>query len=337
MSRFTAGIRFEVLSQALAMAEDRDGAPLADIAAEIGRSHDDLWSVLAPIFYLEPVDRGEPLGFELARAVWLEPDLAGDQSPSPETRLVVETNWWRDLAQPSLAESVTLYVLATTVLARGDGSDELATAAHKLAGRLRADVEVHESDETSMVTTLESFCERREAALCRIEGRTGTLATMGEVLDIHAVFRSGDSWVALCGRKPKGDLLALDRDRTEDWQDRRLTPVPVERFLSAAPTGQRFDLIDMGELPAGVVLTEKPLVVTLDIDTDAQSVLDDFQIERADPKPNGRMRVKFEVWGETELKTVLLRLGDRGQLIEPPELADLGQRVARETLSLYDA
>ncbi len=340
MTRLAASVRFDYLSRALAIAEDREGAALAEIAAELGCTHDDLCTVLAPVFVVEPVERGEPLGFELAHAVSFEPYPDEEAPPSPETQLVVETNWWRELARPSPAESVTIYLLAATVIAMGGGSDSLATAARKLAGRLRADVEVHEDNQPPMAAKLERFSDRRELAHCRIEGEFETLGPLEGPIEVHAVYRSGDQWLALY-RAPHGlespRFRGQEHPGESDPSNREdLESIPIDRVLSADPTGETFERDDIDELPAGLVVTHEPLRVVLEIDQECLSVLDDFRIERSDPLSNGRVRVTVEVWGETELKTVLLRLADRGQVVEPPELTDLGERVAREILDLYD-
>jgi len=340
MTRLTAGKRFDILSRALAIAEDRDGAALAEIAAELGCTHDDLCAVLAPVLAVEPVDRGEPLGFELAQAVSIKPYPDVEEPPSPDARLAVQNNWWRELAQPSLSESVTLYLLASTVLARGGGSDSLRTAAHKLAGRLEVDIKVHEDNQPPMAAKLEQFSERGEIAKCRIEGEFLTLGPLEGSIEVHAVYRSGDQWVALY-RAREGLVSPRLRRRLRSADShpvsrRGLDSIPVDRVLSAEPTGETFERDDIDKLPAGLVVTHEPLRVLLEIDPECLSVLDDFRIERSDPLSNGRVMVTVEVWGETELKTVLLRLSDRGRLVSPPELAGLGERVAREILSLYD-
>ncbi len=76
-------------------------------------------------------------------------------------------------------------------------------------------------------------------------------------------------------------------------------------------------------------------VAHLAVDDDAVWITEALLNSTAEPLPDGRTRVTLAVASTVWFGRLLLRLGPHAEVLDPPELAEVGRQAARQLLARY--
>lgn len=319
MPRLTAARRLSIMSAALALGEDRSAAgqqsiSIADIAAELNEDPEDVRESLEPLVWIE---MKTPEGIvDLLDAVRLDGDL-----------LTVEQAWWRRLAVISPAEAARLYAKAAAAASlEPEESIHLSTALAKLR-RIVGEITVVEGDRPPNVEVLRKARDEGQPVVVNIEGRDRTVVTRGATFRVLSVYRSANEWMATLASTSHNEDLELSGGDA--------ITVPVRRLLAVIPS-----LSDRPQPESGPSVFDfgEVIEVTVEYPIDRDWVLDPYSPTKAETSIERDTRIaSVDVWGTTELKTLMLRLGPNARIIAPEELEGVGPEAARELLHLYES
>jgi proteasome accessory factor C len=110
----------------------------------------------------------------------------------------------------------------------------------------------------------------------------------------------------------------------------------VDRILSAEETGEHFTPVSVAVPPSPFTPRQDDVrLVTLVLPQSARWVTEVYEVSESRPRPDGRLEVVLGIAGEAWLERLLLRAGPEAEVIDPPELADLGPTAARRLLTRY--
>lgn len=222
------------------------------------------------------------------------------------------------------AESLALLASGMTVLAAGQGSDELASAVEKLGAALLPDGDdalvVDMDAEPELAQTLRTAAV--EGKVVRIE-YTGLARGEHTVRDIEpwTVYASMGNWYvgAHCRRAVGERVFRLDR---------------IQR---AELTGESFEVPDPIPVPPdGYVATEDDVVATIELRTPALWVLEYYRLEVVE-RTDDRVVVRFSTYEPQVAAQLLLRLGAAATLLDGPEVSAALDRLRTSLLARYDA
>lgn len=317
MPRLTAARRLAIMSAALAFGEDRSAAgqeyvSIADIADELNEDPEDVRESLEPLVWIE---LKTPEGIvDLLDAVRLEDD-----------RLIVEEAWWRRLAVISPAEAARLYTKAAAAASLEPAeSIHLSTAMAKLR-RIVGEITVVEGDRPQNVEVLRRARDEGQPVVVNIEGRDRTVVTRGATFRVLSVYRSGNEWMTT--------LASMSQNEELDLSGGDAITVPVRRLLAVIPS-----LTDRPQPESGpsVFDFDEVVEVTVEYPIDRDWVLDPYSPTKIENSTERETRIaSVNVWGTTELKTLMLRLGPEARVLAPENLQAVGSEAAREILDLY--
>ena len=224
-------------------------------------------------------------------------------------------------------EAVALHLTGTALLGTPgfEKADALRSAMEKLAGAL-PDAglagAVQPADADRPVGALEIV---RRAVNERLRLRIDYYsAARDEVttreIDPEHVFTAIGHWyvVAWCHRVDGERLFRTDRIR------------------AAEPTGERFE-------PRGLVGAGRPLYsgsaqdlqVRLRLAPEARWVAEYYEVDEV-REVRGGLEVRLPTTDLAGVAKLLLRLGDRAEVLDPPELRETARRAAEAALALYD-
>ncbi|MEX2279395.1 MAG: WYL domain-containing protein [Acidimicrobiia bacterium] len=222
------------------------------------------------------------------------------------------------------AESLALLAAGMTVLASGQGSDELGSAVDKLGRALLPDADemlfVDMDAEPELAETL------RKAA---VEGRvveieyTGLARGEHTVRDIEpwTVYASMGNWYvsAHCRRAGGERVFRLDRVRRAAVRD--------ETFEPPSPRP---------EPPIGYVATEDDVVATIELRRGALWVLEYYRLEVVERSEDSAV-VRFSTYEPLVAAQLLLRLGPNATLLDGPQVAASLATLRTSLLTRYSA
>jgi proteasome accessory factor C len=229
-------------------------------------------------------------------------------------------------AAPNLTAAESLAVLSAgmTVLASGQGSDELASAVDKLGRALLPDAD------DMLIVDMDAEPE--------LAGRLRDSAAHGRVVEIEytglargqhtvrkiepwIVYASMGNWYvqAHCQRAGGERVFRLDRIRRAE--------VTEERFIPPSPRP---------EPPTGYVATEDDVVATIELGRGALWVLEYYRLEIV-KRDAERAVVRFSTYEPLVAAQLLLRLGPHATLIEGPEVANALDTLRTSLLTRYSA
>lgn len=120
----------------------------------------------------------------------------------------------------------------------------------------------------------------------------------------------------------------------ESGHDRRFR---IDRFLSAAPTGEAFAPRAVDPPDSAYTPGEAAVAVTVALPATAGWTVEAYPARDVRERPDGRIEATFDVVGETWLGRLLLKAGPGAEVLSPAELAGAGQAAARRLLSRYPA
>lgn len=121
-----------------------------------------------------------------------------------------------------------------------------------------------------------------------------------------------------------------------DHRSGELRRFRIDRILSVEPTGDHFE-------PVGVELPPSPFTprhdvrqVRLLLPESARWVTEAYETSDAVEGPDGRIEVVVAVASAIFLERLLLRVGAGAEVLDPPDLRDLGAAASRRVLARYD-
>lgn len=311
MARRTTADRLRLLAQALAMADERQAVALADAAAELGITVEDLRELLDPVLYLEWKDASGELRGE-TRAFMITED---------DHLVVTDEHWLRGLASkppdpPAALRLFTAGVVLQAATSR-QPSHALDRALAKLTDVLQADVIVHVEP-----PHLTQLCEQQ-----RRRGRTLRIrylsAVHGEVreheIEPHLVASRWGNWYVL------GRIVGDDDIR----------PFRIDRIIEAEAGDGEFEPEDVA-LPDWWDMSEheKTFLARLparDLDRLPQPNRSIVTRELDD----GRVEVEITVIGQRHLDHTLLALSPDSEVVWPQDWRERRCTLARTLLARY--
>ena len=126
-------------------------------------------------------------------------------------------------------------------------------------------------------------------------------------------------------------VQAFDHDSGEDRHFR------VDRFLSAAPTGDTFTPRAVDPPDSAYSPGEAAVAVTVALPATAGWAIEAYPARDVAERPDGRIEATFDVVGETWLGRLLLKAGPGAEVLAPAELAHAGRTAALYLLRRYPA
>lgn len=229
-------------------------------------------------------------------------------------------------AAPNLtpAESLELLAAGMTVLAAGQGSDELSSAVDKLGRALLPDADdmlvVDMDAEPKLARTL------REAAGA---GRVVAIEYTGLALGTETV-REIEPWMVYASM---GNWYVWGHCRLAEGE----RVFRLDRIRKAQVSHEAFSLpSSRPEPPAGYVATPDDVVATIELRRGALWVLDYYHLEIVE-RDGDRAVVRFSTYEPAVAAQLLLRLGPHATLLDGPEVAAALATLRAKLLGRYGA
>lgn len=239
-----------------------------------------------------------------------------------DDRVVVETaDYFADAPRLSPAEALALLASGMTVLASGQGSDELASAVDKLGSALFPEGEPLAIDveaEPELVTVLRRAAADTEAVEI-VYSSLGRGETTERVVEPWAVFSSLGNWYlrAHCRRAGGERVFRVDRIRRASPTGTRFTPPPESPSTEIAYSPSEDDVVaEISLAPA------------------ARWVAEYYPVEVVDDRPE-ELRIRFWAYDPGVAAGLLLRLGPDASLIEGDEVRSALDELRQRLLARY--
>lgn len=293
-----ASRQFEVITAALALAEERESISLTEIAQIVGVTRAQLIDWLVPVVYLEFRDA---MGEVIAQLDAFDLDVDADM-------LHVQTGHWLrdwDADAPPGDAAVRLFVTATVYQASGEPSPTLDAALRKLRQAVAIDMVIPTARPDGLDVAEEAA--HRCASLRFGYTRFGEdVITEREVLP-YDVYGEWSHWY-VWGPEVGDDTVK--QWRIERMTDVRLGAVTFEAPAELAPRGW-FDLSHMVQR----VTVELPA-------TRVAALPQPFEVVAESPLGEGRCRLEVEIAGDAHIDHFLVALGPEGEVVEPAAFRD---------------
>lgn len=317
MPPVSASRKFEIVTAALALAEERDGVALADAARILGVSREQLRDLLDPVLFLEYRDAAGDVitkasEFLLDEHDVLQVDLAG-------------SNWLRDLAAtaPSSEALVRLFLAATNYQATSSTtSPALDRALDTLRGLVAVEMVVP-ADRPAIVEILAEAQARRRSVRFRYVNFKDDTAKEREVFPYDLYYDWG-KWM-LVGPEVHAPEGPVKNWRLAGMQDVELADSTFDR----PPPQERAERFDLSAL-------NRTVTVRLPRHRLATLPRPHRIIEHVD-ESDDVVVATIEVAGTRQLDHLLVSLGPDGEVIEPVEYRDRRRREAKRLLAHVEA
>ena len=302
---------FDILRQVLGMVEERERVPVAELAAAVGISAEQLRALLEPVLYLE---------FFTAIGDWIE--TAHDFLLNEDDELeLAHDHWLRDLASepPSADAALRLLVAGLAMQAVATGATfDLDSAVAKLRGVVDTELQVSLPKPPCRGAAQEALAIGRSLRFRYVRDHDDAVSDR-EVLP-HRVFCRWGHWYVQ-GREVDG--TEIKRFRIDRMQDAAVGSIDFE----PPPDSEIPDWFDLSrhERAVRLVLAPAQASALARPHTIAQ------EVERAD----GRVELDVTVAGDRRLDYLLVTLDPDVEIVSPPEARDRQRAVARELLANY--
>jgi proteasome accessory factor C len=127
------------------------------------------------------------------------------------------------------------------------------------------------------------------------------------------------------------NALGMRRFRVDRISAARLTGEPARHHGDAEPAEHD------GGAPSSEAFVPGPeaTVAHLAVDRDAAWIVEALLNSSSEPLPDGRTGVTLAVASTVWFGRLLLRLGPHAEVLDPPELAEVGRDAARQLLARY--
>ena len=121
---------------------------------------------------------------------------------------------------------------------------------------------------------------------------------------------------------------------SEDRRTFRLDRVAEIRLLDEPADPPPLEPRDLGE--SLVQPSEEDPEVVIEVGPGGRWVAEYYPHDRAEPLPDGGLRITLRTPDPASLRRLALRLGRDGRIVSPPELAASAREAARQALAAYD-
>jgi proteasome accessory factor C len=220
------------------------------------------------------------------------------------------------------AESLALLAAGMTVLASGQGSEELGSAVEKLGRALLPDADemlvVDMDAEPELATTLRNAASGGQVVEIEYTGLARGEHTVREI-EPWIVYASMGNWYVSghCRRAGGERVFRLDRIRR------------------ASPTDETFDVPSpRPQPPDGYVATEDDVVATIELKRGALWVLEYYRLDVVE-RDDDRAVVRFSMYEPLVAAQLLMRLGPHATLLEGPEVEGALTSLRTSLLARY--
>ena len=307
MARPEAGERLRRLLALISWLADRGGATLTEIADR---------------FEMPPNEIRREL--EMAACCGLPP-----YSPDALIELLVENDevsaripdYFARPLRLTAADGLALLATGQAMLALPGGKQgPLAAALAKLEEVLggASDVAI-DLEQPPFLAEVQRATERRERLEIRYYAAWRDDVTE-RCIDPLAVFSSDGRWY----------VIAFDHERGEERKFR------IDRIQALTHTGDTFEPRPVTpDFDADFTPGPSAEVVTLLLPSEARWVVETYPTRSVSDDADGRIRVELDVLGRPWLERLLLRVGAGAEVVEPPELRDVGREAAARLLERY--
>ena len=213
---------------------------------------------------------------------------------------------------------------AAMQLPGADIEGPLARALDKLAGVLGDDGVVVDVPQPAAAADLAASVNDNARMRVRYWSANRDQATEREITP-RSIFLDRGHWYVIADDSRSGDVRTFRIDRFEEWAR---TGEIAEPKTVDPPSGDQW--FADGDVPS----------VEVRLAPQAQWVTERYPVraERDDPDgDDGATIVRLAVASEQWLRTLLLRLGEHAEVLDPPEWQNLGAQAAEQLLARYGA
>ena len=291
----SAARQFELISAALAFAEERESVSLTEVATELDITREALIALLTPVIYLEFRDGDGDV---------IEQLDAFDLDEQADMLHVRAGHWLRDwdASEPPGAVAVRLFLTATYYQATGDGSPALDSALTKLRQLVAIDLVVPTHRPPALAVAEDAYY-RSQSLRFRYTKRNDDTTTDREVLP-YDVYSEWSHWYVV-GPEVGSELV-------KHWLIVGMTDAELGSVTFEPPA----DLPERGWMD----LSGEERRVTVRIPTTRMAALPrPHRVLNETVEPDGWTRAEIEVNGDRYLAHLLISLGPDGEVIEPVE------------------
>jgi hypothetical protein len=304
--------RFDILRQALAMAEERTRVPLDEVAAAVDVTPAELKELLEPVLFLSFHTKLGELLDESGAFLFTEDDELA----------LTERHWLRDLAADPPSDDVALRLLVAGIAMQSVATaptTDLDVALEKLGGVVGARLELSVPGPPALAAAREAWTDGRSLRFRYVRDNDDAV-TDREVLP-HRVFCKWSHWYVQ-GREL--DQSATKVFRVDRMHDARVGEVTFE----PPPDSEIPDWFDLAAHELHVTLRMRPDQIDAlarPIRITAQRALDD-----------GRVDVDVVVTGPRRLDHLLVTLDPDVEVIAPDEAHMRRREHAAALLTAYE-
>ena len=304
--------QFEALRTVLGMVEEQQAIPLADCAAAVGMSAQDLHDALRAVLLVDFYDADGRLITESGAFL-----LSDDGVLSMTT-----SHWLRDVAAtpPTPESALRLLISGLTMQAiTTAATPDLDNAVRKLRGIVAAELHFEIVVPPSLPTVRDAIRQGRALRVRYLS--TGDDEPTDRTL---LPYRAWSKW---------GHWYLTARDARES------TPkhFRVDRMLEARVGTDAFDPPDDVVVPEWFDLSEHDRTVRIRMRADAlESLPAPHQLGPTTDLGDGRVELDVTVLGDRRIEQVLLCLEPDDEVVAPAAYAELRRKHAARLLAIYD-
>jgi predicted DNA-binding transcriptional regulator YafY len=306
---------FEILRQVLAMAEERRSVPMAEAAAAVGVTEEQLKELLDPVLFLAFRTSQEDL-IDISRAFLFTED---DQLE------IDERHWLRDLAAEPPSPDVALRLLVAGIMMQSVASRptaDLDRAVDKLSGVVGAELDLDVPTPPALAAARESWARGRSLRFRYVRDRDDVASDREAVP--YRVYCKWGHWY-FQGRE------VVDEEPTGDPKVFR-----IDRMHDAHLGVVEFDPPPDTEIPDWFDLTEHELRTTLRMRPEQVDALPRAtEVEAQRPVVDGLVEVDVVVTGERRLDHLLVTLDPDVDVIGPESARARQREHAAALLAAY--
>lgn len=287
--------QFEIITAALALAEERESIGLTEAAELLGVGRDQLVELLMPVVYLEFRDA---MGEVIAQLDAFDLDVDADM-------LHVRAGHWLrdwDADAPPGDAAVRLFVTATVYQASGPTSPALDAALRKLRQAVAVDMVIPTARPAGLEAA-ELAYQRARSLRFSYTKYGEDVATDREVYP-YDVYGEWSHWFVW--GPEVGD------DTPKNWRIERMSDVQVGAESFDPPD----DVAPRGWFDLSHLVRQVTVVVPA---TRVAALPQPHTVLAQTDEPDGRVRLEIEIAGEAHLDHLLVALGPDGDVVKPQE------------------
>lgn len=304
-----ASVRFEIVSAALALAEERRSIQIAEAADIVGATVEDLRTYLEPVLFLEYRDSTRQLINRTGAFLLNEDDILS----------VDGGHWLRDWdsSEPNRESAMRLFLAATTYQAITDRpSMALNSAITKLRKLVAVEVIIPFVVPPCLYAVNAAWSAKRslEFRYTKFKEEVGT----DRVVLCCDVFYQWGAWYAF------GPELSNDTPkywRIDRMQDATVGPIDANPPADLARASE----FDLSQMRREITVRVPPRII--------YALPQPHKIIEREDESDGRVRARVAVDGDRQLDHLLVALGPDGDVVSPVEYIQQRQKCAEALLA----